>query len=133
MPEQSEESISESEISTLVDAFYTKVRLEPTIGPIFNEQVEDWPTHLALLKSFWCSALLGTGTFKGNPLQTHLKLALEPAHFRVWLGLFAKTASETLSPSHAAMIVAKSEGIARNFQLALGNRTRPFNSPAKSA
>ena len=68
MLEQSEESISELEISRLVDAFYAKVRLEPTIGPIFKEQVEDWPTHLALLKSFWCSALLGTGTFKGNPL-----------------------------------------------------------------
>lgn len=133
MPEQSEGSITEAEISRLVDAFYAKVRVEPTIGPIFEEQVEDWPAHLALLKSFWCSALLGTGTFKGNPLQTHLKLALDPAHFRVWLELFARTASEILSPPHAAMIVARSEGIARNFQLAIGNRTESLSNSAVSA
>ncbi|HEV2620327.1 MAG TPA: group III truncated hemoglobin [Acidobacteriaceae bacterium] len=118
MNDEFEGPISESEISRLVEAFYSKVRVDPTIGPIFNEKVEDWPAHLALLKSFWCSALLGAGTFKGNPLLTHLKLALEPAHFRVWLSLFAETASEVLPPSRAAVIIARSQGIARSFQSA---------------
>lgn len=132
MSKQSERSISESEIGVVVDAFYERVRLEPTIGPIFNERIENWPTHLALLKSFWCSALLGAGTFKGSPLETHLSLPLEPEHFRVWLGLFAQTASELLSPSHAAMIVARSESIARNFQRAIANKNKYFSIPVSS-
>jgi len=132
MPQQSERSISESEIGVLVDAFYERVRLEPTIGPIFSERIEDWPTHLGLLKSFWCSALLGAGTFKGSPLETHLRLSLEPEHFRVWLGLFAQTASELLLPSHAAMIVARAESIARNFQYAIANKDKQFSLLASS-
>ncbi len=132
MSKQSERSISESEIGVLVDAFYQRVRLEPTIGPIFNERIEHWPTHLGLLKSFWCSALLGAGTFKGSPLETHLRLPLEPEHFRVWLGLFAQTASELLLPSHAAMIVARSESIARNFQQAIANKDKHFGLLASS-
>jgi hypothetical protein len=39
--------ITEAELGTLVDSFYTKVRDNATIGPIFNAEVEDWPTHLA--------------------------------------------------------------------------------------
>jgi truncated hemoglobin YjbI len=35
------EKITEPEISTLVDAFYAKVRKDPEIGPIFNAIVDD--------------------------------------------------------------------------------------------
>ena len=73
--------VTEDEIRRLVEAFYAKVPLDPVIGPIFNEQVEDWPAHLALLKEFWAAVLLGTGNFRWNPLATHLKMTLIPEHF----------------------------------------------------
>jgi hemoglobin len=115
----SEQKITEEEISNLVDRFYAKVRRDPEIGPIFNETIEDWPTHLALLKNFWSTVLLTTGRYKGDPMMTHLQLPLEPNHFERWLGLFAETANEVLPSDHAATIIAKSQRIAQNFKMGI--------------
>jgi len=114
-----DEFISEQEISDLVDRFYAKVQADPMIGPIFNAAIDDWPAHLALLKSFWSSVLLASRTYKGDPMMTHLQLPLEEAHFRRWLELFAETARETMTPSHAEIVIAKSQRIAENFRNAI--------------
>ena len=89
--------ISEADISRLIDAFYIRVRGDATIGPIFDQAVEDWPAHLALLKNFWSTVLLTTGVYRGDPLPAHLKLPLEREHFERWLALFAETANDLLS------------------------------------
>jgi hemoglobin len=111
-----EPKITEAEISTLVDRFYAKVRLDPDIGPIFNAIVGDWPHHLATLKDFWSTVLLTTGRYKGDPMMTHLQLPLDPDHFERWLTLFAETATEVLSRDHATIVIAKSQRIAQNFK-----------------
>ncbi|GGA63618.1 hypothetical protein GCM10011507_14030 [Edaphobacter acidisoli] len=108
--------ITEEEISTLVDRFYAKVRQDEEIGPIFNAIVDDWPHHLAKLKDFWSSTMLGSGRYKGHPMMTHLQLPLDPPHFHRWLTLFEETASETLRPTAAAEILDKAHRIAQNFQ-----------------
>ena len=108
--------ITESEISTLVDTFYAKVRRDPDIGPIFNAIVSDWPHHLATLKDFWSTVLLTTGRYKGDPMMTHLQLPLDADHFSRWLALFAETANEVLPPEHAATVIEKSHRIAQNFK-----------------
>ncbi len=112
-------SITEAEIGTLVDAFYGKVREDMTIGPIFNGFIKDWPRHLILLKTFWSSVLLTTGTYRGDPMAIHLKLPLEREHFERWLAIFGETAAEVLSLQNAALVTRKSEQIAKNFQLAI--------------
>lgn len=114
--------ISESEIGVLVDSFYERVQRDPVIGPIFNEQIEDWPAHLALLKNFWATVILASGTFRGNPLETHLKLKLEPRHFVRWLGLFRETALEVLPREKAEVFIAKSQRIAETFQRGIAAR-----------
>lgn len=119
-----ESKITESEISTLVDAFYAKVRKDPDIGPIFNAIVDDWPHHLALLKDFWSTVLLTTGRYKGDPMMKHLQLSLDPPHFERWLALFAETANETLSPAVAANVIDKSHRIAKNFTAGIAHRAR---------
>lgn len=111
-----EPRITESEISTLVDTFYAKVRLDPDIGPIFNTIISDWPHHLALLKDFWSTVLLTTGRYKGDPMMKHLQLSLDPQHFERWLALFSQTAHEVLPPTHAVTVIAKSHRIADNFK-----------------
>jgi hemoglobin len=116
--------ITEHEISILVDAFYTKVRSDEDIGPIFNAIVDDWPHHLALLKDFWSTVLLTTGRYKGDPMMKHLQLALDPPHFERWLTLFAETANEVLPPDHAATVISKSQRIAQNFQAGIAHHTR---------
>jgi hemoglobin len=117
-----EQRITEQEIGDLVDRFYAKVRLDGEIGPIFNAIVGDWPHHLAKLKDFWSSALLGTGRYKGHPMMAHLQLPLDPIHFHRWLTLFEETAKETLAPAHAAEIMEKSHRIAENFQAGIAYR-----------
>lgn len=111
--------ISPEEISDLVDQFYAKVRLDPTIGPIFNEAIANWPAHLALLKDFWSTVLLTERRYKGDPLSKHLELPIDHEHFDRWLALFEETAGETMTPMHAAIVVAKSHRIAHNFKLAI--------------
>lgn len=122
----SEQKVTEQEISVLVDRFYAKVQEDPEIGPIFNEKIQDWPAHLALLKNFWSTVMLTTGRYKGDPMMTHLQLPLEPNHFQRWLSLFAETAQEVMSPAHADAIIAKSERIAGNFQAGLAYQRSSF-------
>jgi hemoglobin len=116
------DKITESEISTLVDTFYAKVRLDSEIGPIFNAIVDDWPHHLALLKNFWSTVLLTTGRYKGDPMMRHLQLPLDPDHFERWLTLFAETATEVLPPAVAATVIDKSQRIAENFKLGIAHQ-----------
>jgi hemoglobin len=118
--------VNEADINALVDAFYAKVQHDAVIGPIFNEAVEDWPAHLALLKGFWASVLLGIGQFRGNPLETHLKLPLSREHFERWLALFAETASGLLPPHRAALFIDKSHRIADTFQRGMAARRSGF-------
>ena len=124
-----EQKITEEEISNLVDRFYVKVQLDPEIGPIFNEKIEDWPTHLILLKNFWSTVMLTTGRYKGDPMMTHLQLPLEPSHFNRWLALFAETAKEVMAPAPAAIIIAKSERIAGNFKAGIAYQRSSLTQP----
>lgn len=81
--------LDEAFISELVDTFYTDVRADPMLGPIFARHVTDWPEHLDRLKQFWRSILHASGEFTGNPMVKHMMLGpLGEAHFARWLDLF---------------------------------------------
>ena len=64
-------TLDESRIANLVDRFYDKVQADPSIGPIFNAAVHDWPEHKRLLTSFWCSVALRAASYRGNPMSVH--------------------------------------------------------------
>lgn len=82
-------------ISKLVDSFYAKVRTHPSLGPIFNEKIQNWDEHLYKLKHFWASVALSSGTYSGRPMPIHMALKnVEPYHFNEWLGLFEATLYE---------------------------------------
>jgi hemoglobin len=116
-----EAPITESEISRLVEQFYAKVRLDPEIGPVFNNAVHNWDAHLALLKDFWSTVLLTTGRYKGNPLLAHFLLPIEERHFVRWLQLFSETAYEVMSSSQAAIVTRKADLIAMNMKRVLAS------------
>jgi hemoglobin len=124
-PTQPNQPITEAEISTLVDRFYAKVRVDPQIGPVFNEAVENWDAHLALLKDFWSSVLLTTGRYKGNPLVAHFRLPIQEADFTRWLELFRETANEVMSSAHADLIAFKANAIALNMKRVLATPATP--------
>lgn len=127
---QISQPIPAEEISALVDRFYQRVRQDPEIGPVFNEAIQDWPSHLSTLKDFWSTVLLTDRRYKGDPLASHLKLRLQPQHFRRWLALFAETAREVMPSDHAAIVITKSQRIAENFQSAIAfQREKQAQSP----
>jgi len=113
------DSITEPAIAALVRRFYGKARLDPTLGPVFEEAVEDWDEHLDKLCDFWSSVMLTTGRYKGNPMAAHLKQPIEPEFFERWLGLWRETATEIFSPAEAAQFGVKAERIAESLKLAL--------------
>jgi hemoglobin len=117
-----ETPITETEIANIVERFYAKVRVDPEIGPVFNDAVRNWDAHLALLKDFWSTVLLTTGRYKGNPLLAHFPLPIEEKYFARWLKLFSETAKEVVPASQAAIIMRKADLIAMNMKRVLASR-----------
>lgn len=126
--------ITEEMISQLVEKFYARVRLDPVLGPIFNEKIHDWDGHLAKIHDFWSSVILTSGRYKGRPVPAHLGIpGIDEHHFAQWLGLFESTARETCPADAAALFTHKARKIADSLQMAiafqrgetrfLGNRT----------
>ena len=112
--------IDESMIRRQVHTFYGRVRLDPVLGPIFNDAIANWAEHLAKLCDFWSSVLLMTGRFKGSPMAAHARRPdIEDAHFPLWLDLFERTARDVCPPAAADLFVEKSRMIGRSLALGL--------------
>lgn len=109
-------SCTEEEISTLVHAFYARVRADPELGPIFNAHVDDWDVHLAKLTDFWSSILRRTGRFSGTPMTKHTALpGLTAELFQHWLSLFRETAAEQPNQAMGQHACLMAERIAQSL------------------
>lgn len=101
--------LNEESISVLVDAFYTRVREDDLIGPVFNGIIGNhWPEHLAKLKDFWSSLILSTGRYKGNPMMAHLPIPqMDHQHLERWISLWETTLVEIFEPEIAEIFLGK--------------------------
>jgi len=94
--------VDDAMISQLVERFYTAVRHDDLLGPVFAAHITDWPWHLARMKDFWASVTMESGRFHGNPMLKHINIGgLERAHFERWLMLWDQAVRE-VAPSPAA-------------------------------
>jgi len=121
--------VSEDGIRQLVDAFYTKVRVDPDLAPIFACAIPgDWQPHLNKMYAFWSSVMLTTGRYKGNPVVKHLVIPGLQIHlFERWLALFNETCGELFDDSVSKEFRSKAERIAESLKLALFYRPdRPW-------
>lgn len=114
---QEETGITEEMIKELVYTFYDKIRVDPVLGPIFNEKITDWNPHLEIMCKFWSSATLKSGKYNGNPLPKHVNLDIDARFFDYWLELFALTADEVCPPLAATVFKEKSTRIAGSLEL----------------
>jgi hemoglobin len=110
--------VQREDIKTLVDRFYDKAKTDPLLGPVFSKV--DWPHHLPIMYDFWSSMLLGDQTYRGNPLQRHLHLAIDKNHFGQWLALFTKTVDENFAGEKAEEAKMRAQSIAGIFQFKMG-------------
>jgi hemoglobin len=111
---------SRVDVSKLVRTFYSKVRMNDTLGPVFNEIVKDWELHLEHLTDFWEMVLLqsGPGAGKFNPIPVHKEVddqtgnQLSELHFNNWLKLWFETLDEYFKGEVAEYAKAHAEKMA---------------------
>ena len=82
------------DIKLLVNSFYTEVKKDDLLGPIFMERVHNWDTHLETMYKFWESILLDAYTYKGTPFAKHADLPVNKTHFDRWVHLFGQIVDE---------------------------------------
>lgn len=114
--------IDDDYISLLVDTFYTRIRADAELGPIFDKVIGDnWGPHLARMKDFWASVALNAGRYSGKPVPKHQKLGeATPDHFVKWLSLFRQTLEDTApSPAVVLYFMERADRIANSLQLAM--------------
>lgn len=93
-------------IDAFVDQFYTAIRADALLGPIFAARIADWAPHLARMKAFWRGVLLNSGEYSGNPMRLHVTIpGLEERHFVHWLELFYATLTALEPQGEAAQAV----------------------------
>lgn len=124
--------ISRDLIAKVVTTFYARVRSDPLIGPIFETKVRDWDFHLAKLGEFWSSVLLGTASYRGQPMLAHIELPIDSRHFDRWLALFESTVGELCPPPAAARFIEKARRIADSFELGMGVARGEIRTPTRS-
>jgi hemoglobin len=113
--------ITEAQLEKLIPHFYTTVRSDPLLGPVFDDAIGDWPEHLEKLVAFWSSVMLTSGRYKGNPMAAHLKhgARITPEMFSRWLALWARASEEIVPPETARALQAKAARIAESLSLGL--------------
>ena len=111
---------SHAQIAALVDCFYDKIQVHPTLGPVFNAAVHDWPAHKSLLTSFWSSVILRAASYRGNPMAAHQGLPITSEHFVQWLALWRSTADAVLNPAQAELVHEYANRIGRSLRYGLG-------------
>ncbi len=93
-------------VSSLVEAFYAKIRNDDLLGPIFVQKIEDWDDHLGRMKQFWRSVLFSSGEYAGNPMIRHVAIpGLDKEHFAHWLELFYATLRDIAANDEAVELV----------------------------
>lgn len=111
--------ITEDDIAKLVQGFYSRIREDAVLGPIFNGAIDDWSHHLDKLQAFWSSVLLTSGRYKGQPMVAHVRHEqhMTAENFARWLALWRQTSADLLAPELAATFQEKADRIAESLQL----------------
>ena len=98
---------SREDVSTLVHAFYTKIRKDEEIGHFFNELIKDWDEHLEKLTDFWEMNLFGVRNYMGNPIEAHIEVdqkfngVISMNEFGIWLNHWFATIDELFEGENA--------------------------------
>jgi len=106
------------DVSLLVRNFYSKIRANDELGPIFNNAITDWEHHLEHLTDFWESQLFRKNLYSGNPLEKHV--ALDDANnnsitndlFGLWLHFWIQTLDELFEGKNVILAKNRARNIA---------------------
>ena len=115
--------ITEQSVGTLVERFYTKIRCDAVLAPIFERALAGrWDEHVATMREFWCSALRMMRDYRGDILAAHQRLGRLPRSlFPRWLTLFRETVDENFMEAPAEIILDRALKTARNLESLLAH------------
>lgn len=125
--------IDDAFIATLVQNFYTRIRSDAELGPIFDDRIKDWPSHLERMNTFWRSILFKSGEFSGNPMMKHVAIPrIAKPDFSRWLKLFGETLDEMGAvPAARNLIFKRAEMIAESLLLGICIHRDGISHPQK--
>lgn len=110
----------------LVHTFYSKVRQDELIGPIFNRMIqgeEEWKEHEEKLTDFWESTIFFKGLYRGNPVAVHNKVdekegfVIDHNHFGRWQLLWIANIQEKFEGENATTAKNKARNMAHHLFL----------------
>jgi len=127
--------VDDAFIDRLVETFYRRIQLHPTLGPVFDARLSGrWPEHMEKMKRFWSAIAFKNGAYGGKPVQAHTGVdGITQPLFRDWLALFAATLEE-IGPTVEAKIwfMTSAERIAKSLILSLFYNPASHDPEAKS-
>ncbi|MCR6719927.1 MAG: group III truncated hemoglobin [Chitinophagaceae bacterium] len=106
-----------ADIEQLIIRFYDKVKLDDTIGYIFNDIAKtNWEHHIPVIVDFWEGMLLDTTSYRRNAMDVHYQLhnkePFRKEFFDRWLQLFRETLDELYEGEKATLAWKRAKGIA---------------------
>jgi len=112
------------DLMELMEAFYSKMLVDETIGYIFTDVAQlNLTHHLPLLADFWNNVLFHAGGYKNNVVQIHKDLngleTLTPAHFKRWLFLLNETIDVNYKGDVADKMKLRANQVAMTIQAKL--------------
>jgi hemoglobin len=76
------------------------------------------------MHQFWCSVLLGSAEYSGNPMQKHVALSqcfsLEHHHFNAWIALWNETIDDLFTGPKAKNAKVQTQSIAEIMRFKVG-------------
>lgn len=108
---------SRADIEFFIIRFYDKVKVDDTIGYIFNDVAKtNWEHHIPLIVDFWEGILLDTTSYRRNAMEVHYQLhhkePFRQEFFDRWLKLFRETLDELYQGPVADLAWKRAKGIA---------------------
>ena len=124
MPSELKEIQNREDVALLVNTFYTRVRENRELGPVFNGIITDWPAHLELLTDFWESQLFLTKrSYSGDPIAVHREVDKTRDHtitmelFGTWLQLWIATIDDLFKGEKAWIAKNRARKMATMFYM----------------
>lgn len=123
---------SREAIEALVHSFYTRVKADALLGPIFNNAENFlWDVHIPVMVDFWETLLLDATSYKGNTMRKHLELhrrtPLTAQHFNRWKELFYDTLDSEFEGPGVTLAKKKVESIGGLMQHKINELNNPLN------
>ncbi|MBS1626931.1 MAG: group III truncated hemoglobin [Bacteroidetes bacterium] len=107
-----------ADIELLINTFYEKVKKDNLLSQFF-EKIK-WDRHLNIMYDFWENIIFQTGSYVGNPMNIHEKLAgkmqLNKNDFKRWIKLFLKSIDELFEGTNADLARNRAISIASVMQ-----------------